>query len=81
MNVKLENQFLLSNHKTDNNIIICLIEKMTLVLDIGMLLTGISLAILAYEIHVANTSYMNTDINDKFQQIIDRFDNSWILKK
>ena len=54
---------------------------MTLVLDIGMLLTGISLAILAYEIHVANASNLNKDINDKFQQIIDRFDKSWILKK
>ena len=54
---------------------------MTLVLDIGMLLTGISLAILAYEIHVANTSYMNKEINDKFQEILNKIDSSWIIKR
>jgi hypothetical protein len=54
---------------------------MSLVLDFGILLTGISLAILAYEIHVANNSYMNKEIECKFQQIITKLDNSWILKK
>ena len=53
---------------------------MGFVSDTSLLLSGISLAIIAYEIHLMNERGVIV-IRDKVMEILHKIDSSWILRK